>query len=213
MDRAEIEAAIQAAFIQCEIALCPLTDRQKQILLQIATEAVVSNLTRVVATTDQDGLEENPLDQLPTQQRQALLDFIQAQKQEDIPWKVKLLNDWLNNRDSGSVQFIRDNYGPQWLNRVQKIHVIQYLEEETARSGLKLKVGDRLEVCNALWEWVQDEGPCRREWYPCKVVGVSEVADGEASCTNCTIRFDSGAEFEIQGIYQWNRYYWRFPSD
>ena len=211
MERDEIEAAIQAAFIQCEIALCPLTDRQKQILLQAVAEAVVFN-AQAVRTNPQNGVEENPLDELTPEQRRELLKFVQTQEQEDRPWKIKLLNDWLNNQDSGSVQFIRDNYGPQWLNRVQKIHLLEYLEEETAPSSFKLKVGDRLEVCNGLWEWVQDDGPCRREWFPCTVISLAEVAGGENSYTNCTIRFDSGAEFEIQGIYQWNRYYWRFPN-
>ena len=207
MDQGEIKAALEAAFIECEIALCPLTDRQKQILLQMLVETIGADLARTSVES-----AENPLDELNPQQRQALLEYIQTQEQQNIPWKAKLLNDWLDNSNSGSVQFIRDNYGPQWLNQVQKVHLAKYWEQ-FPDNKLALKVGDRLEVCNGLWEWVQDDGPCKREWYPCRVVGITEVADDEASYTNCTVRFENGVEFEIQGIYQWNHYYWRFPQE
>ena len=206
MDQGEIKAALEAAFIGCEIALCPLTDRQKQILLQMLIETSGADLAQTSVES-----AENPLDQLNPQQRQALLEYIQTQEQQNIPWKAKLLNDWLDNRNSGSVQFIRDNYGPQWLNQVQKVHLAKYWEQSPDHQ-LALKVGDRIEVCNGLWEWVQDDGPCKREWYPCLVVSITEVANEEASYTNCTVRFENGVEFEIQGMYQWNHYYWRFPQ-
>ena len=205
MDQGKIKSALEAAFIQCEIALCPLTDRQKQILLQMLIEISGANLAQTPSES-----AENPLDELNPQQRQALLEYIQTQEQQNISWKAKLLNDWLDDRNSGSVQFIRDSYGLQWLSQVQKVHLAEYWEHP---DKLALKVGDRIEVCNGLWEWVQDDGPCKREWYPCLVVGVAEVTGDEASYTSCTVRFENGAEFEIQGIYQWNHSYWRFPQE
>jgi hypothetical protein len=51
------------------------------------------------------------------EQRQDLLEFVKEQEKQEYPWKIKLLNDWLHDRNSGTVQFIRDSYGPQWLNR------------------------------------------------------------------------------------------------
>ncbi len=211
MTQAEIEAFLQLAFIQCEAASCPLTEQQKEILLQVATEVVARESLVSSANNEQDSESTNPLDELTPEQRQALLQFVKEQEMQDRPWKIKLLNDWLHNRNSGTMQFIRDQYGPQWLNRVKPRHLEQYLEAETSSESLKLKVGDRIEVSNGLWEWVQDDGPCSREWFPCTVVRISQQSDRERSYYNCIIRFDNGSEYEIQGIYQWNRYYWRWP--
>lgn len=208
----EIEAALKVAFTECEAALSPLTDQQKQILLQVVAES----LTRELPLASQNGDEErntgNPLDELTPQQRQDLLQFVKEQEKQEYPWKIKLLNDWLHERNSGTVQFIRDSYGPQWLNRVKPVHLAQYFEAETALEGLKLKIGDRIEVSNGLWEWVQEDGPCSREWFPCTVVKISQSTDSNNSYYSCVIRFDNGSEYEIQGIYQWNRYNWRWPS-
>jgi hypothetical protein len=228
MNRAEIESALQAAFIRCEREFTPLSEVQKQILLQIVVEELSNGhpqapelnsgvgMTRYsvdsAATSDQNAQENNPLDELTSQERQALLAFVSEQEQKSHPWKIKLLNDWLLNRNSGSVQFLRDRYGPQWLNRVKPVHLAQYLEQQTNEENLTLKVGDRIEVSNGLWEWVQDDGPCPREWFPCTVIGTSEDADRDCRYHNCVIRFDNGAEFEIQGIYQWNRYNWRWSG-
>ncbi len=212
MTQAEIEAVLQLAFIQCEAVSCPLTDQQKQILLQVVTESLTRESLLSSANGDQDSETVNPLDQLTPQQRYALLQFVKEQEKQDRPWKIKLLNDWLHDRDSGEVQFIRDNYGPQWLNRVKPVHLVQYFEAETSSDGLKLKVGDRIEVSNGLWEWVQEDGPCSRQWFPCTVVGLSQVSDSDGLYYNCVIRFDNGTEYEIQGIYQWNRYNWRWAS-
>jgi hypothetical protein len=212
MTPTEIEAVLQVAFLQCEAVLCPLTDRQKQILLQMVTESVTRELLLSSASSDRDGDTVNPLDELTPEERQALLQFIKEQEERDRPWKIKLLNDWLHDRDSGAVQFIRDRYGPQWLNRIKPMHLAQYLEAETSLDELKLKVGDRIEISNALWEWVQEDGPCSREWFPCTVVGVYEASDSDCDYTNCLIRFENGTEYEMQGVYQWNRYNWRWPS-
>lgn len=198
MNQAEIEAALKAAFIQCEQAFSPLTDRQKEILLKIVIE-------QLIAPSNTD---DNPLDELTSEQRQKLLAFIKDREQENLDWKIILLNDWLNNQDSGAVQFIRNEYGFGWLNRVQTIHLAKYQQY----SDEILKVGDRIEVANLLWEWVQLEDPSSCEWFPCSVINLSEVSDRESNYTNCIVRFENGLEFEIQGIYEWNRQNWRFPN-
>lgn len=202
MTNDEIEAVLQVAFRECEAALCPLSDQQKALLLQVFSTGELSLMAA----------NNNPLDELTVQQRQDLLQFVKEQEKQDCPWKIKLLNDWLHDLDSGTVQFIRDSYGPQWLNRVKPVHLAQYFEAQTALEGLKLKVGDRIEVSNGLWEWVQEEGPCRREWFLCTVVKISQSTDSNNSYYSCVIRFDNGSEYEIQGIYQWNRYNWRWVS-
>ncbi len=212
MTPADIKAVLQAAFLECEAVLSPLTDQQKQILLQVVAESVTRESLSSSANSDPDSEIGNPLDELTPEQRQALLQFVKEQEKLDRPWKIKLLNDWLHNRNSGSVQFIRDRYGPQWLNRIKPIHLAQYFEAEASADGLKLKVGDRIEVSNGLWEWVQENGPCSREWFPCTVVGLSQWSDSDCSYDNCVIRFDNGTEYEIQGVYQWNRYNWRWPG-
>jgi hypothetical protein len=212
MTPAEIDAVLQAAFIQCQAALCPLTDQQKQILLQVAIESVTRDSLLSSVDSNPDGESGNPLDELTPEQRKALLEFVKEQEKQDRPWKIKLLNDWLHDRDSGTVQFVREQYGPQWLNRVKPGHLEQYFKAETSSDGLKLKVGDRIEVSNGLWEWVQEDGPCSREWFACTVVRISQRLDSEGSYYNCIIRFDNGTEYEIQGMYQWNRYNWRWIS-
>lgn len=209
MTPAEFEAALQAAFNRCVAASCPLTERQKQILLQVVEELMRKQLElpdTIAAGSD----TANPLDELTADQRQLFLQFVKQQEQQNSPWKIKLLNDWLQDRDSGTVQFIRDRYGPQWLNRLDPVHFAKYAELE-GEEALKLKVGDRIEVSNGLWEWVQETGPCSREWFLCTVIWVDQDG-GDNAFTNCIIRFINGAEYEIQGMYEWNRYNWRWPQ-
>lgn len=207
MTKAEIEATLQAAFARCDAANSPLTETQKQLLLQVAEELI--RLQQGLPATH-NGKEDssNPLDELTAEEREALLEFVKEQGRENQAWKIKFLNDWLNSRDSGAVQFIRDRYGLQWLNRVMPVHLAEYYDR-TADGILKLKVGDRIEVCNRLWEWVQENGPCQREWFPCTVIQINEM--DESDYTSCIIRFDNGREYEIQGIYDWNQYNWRWP--
>lgn len=207
MTPAEIKAALQAALNRCETANCPLTNKQKQILLQVVEDLMPSQLL----DNGTQANNANPLDELTAAQRQSFLQFVQEQEQQDRSWKIQLMNDWLQERNSGQVQFIRDRYGLQWLNRIKPIHLAQYAE--IYGEALKLKVGDHLEVSNGLWEWVQETGPCSREWFSCTVVSVSEIGEGNCASTNCVIRFDNGAEYEIQGMYQWNRYNWRWSQD
>lgn len=211
MTPAEIEAALQAAFNSCDSASCPLTDRQKLILLQVVAELtrLSQGLPDTIAAVSDTA---NPLDDLRSDERQSFLQFVKEQEQQNRPWKIQLLNDWLNDRDSGAVQFIRDRYGPQWLNRIEPVHFTKYAAID-AEEALKLKVGDRIEVSNGLWEWVQETGPCSREWFLCTVIQVDETRDANGAATTCIIRFSSGAEYEIQGIYAWNRYNWRWPSN
>jgi len=198
MNQAEIEAALKAAFIQCEQAFSPLTDRQKEILLKVVIEQFIASFNT----------EDNPLDELTSEQRHKLFAFIKDREQENLDWKISLLNDWLNNQDSGAVQFIRNEYGFGWLNRVEAIHLAKYQQY----TDEILKVGDRIEVANLLWEWVQLEDPSSCEWFSCLVINLSKVSDRESSYTNCIVRFDNGLELEIQGIYEWNRQNWRFPD-
>lgn len=210
MTPAEFEAALQAAFNRCVAASCPLTQRQKQILLQVVEELMRKQLElpdSIAAGSD----TANPLDELTADQRQIFLQFVKEQEQQNRPWKIKLLNDWLQERYSGPVQFIRDRYGPQWLNRLDPVHFAKYAELE-GEEALKLKVGDRIEVSNGLWEWVQETGPCSREWFLCTVIRVDQDG-GDNAFTNCIIRFSNGAEYEIQGMYEWNRYNWRWPQE
>ncbi|MBH8561571.1 hypothetical protein I8748_05155 [Nostoc sp. CENA67] len=199
----EIEAALQAAFNSCDAASCPLTETQKQILLQLFDQFQGNSRYRMSDVP-------NPLDELTPEELEIFLQFVKTEEQQNRTWKVQLLNDWLHNNDSKEVQFIRDRYGLQWLNRVESYHFDKYSYLEDA---LKLRVGDRIEVSNALWEWVQEDGPCKREWFPCMVLEVNEISDGDDSSTNCLIRFYNGAEYEIQGVYEWNRYNWRWPNN
>jgi hypothetical protein len=197
MNPAEIETALRAAFIQCEQSFYPLSDRQKEILLKVVIEQLIK---------PQDG-ENNPLDDLTSEQRQLLFQFIREQERQDSDWKIALLNDWLNNQNSGSVQF--KEYGFIWLSRIEPIHLEAYQQQ----GDRDLNLDDRIEVCNALWEWIQQEDPSSYEWFPCKVMGISQVVGDELSYTSCIVRFGNGLELEIQGIYEWNRQNWRFPEN
>lgn len=193
MTSADLEAAFNAAFSRCDKSSCPLSEEQKQIMLQVAQELIGQTLS------NNSNLQlNNPLDELSPEQRQSFWQYIKTQEQQNRSWKVQLLNDWLQERDSGEIQFIRELYGFAWLNRIKPVHIAKYAQEV-----LKLKIGDRIEVSNGLWEWVQETGPCSREWFPCTVIAIDES-------DNCLIRFSNGAEYQIQGIYNWNRYNWRW---
>ncbi|MGB3208584.1 MAG: hypothetical protein WBB28_26655 [Crinalium sp.] len=217
MTPAEIEAALQIAFSQCDELFCSLTEMQKEILLQVLLEELTGKpVSNLPSSDDTDSI--NPLEQLTVEEREAFLEFVKKQQRLKRAWKIQLLNDWLHNIDSGAVQFIRDRYGMQWLNQINQSHIAAYIKEN--ERGARLKVGDRIELSNRLWEWVQENNPDSQEWFPCRVVGISETHisesdaswDGMRSYTNCLIRFDSGVEYEIQGIYEWNRYNWRWVA-
>ncbi|RUT12502.1 hypothetical protein DSM107010_23030 [Chroococcidiopsis cubana SAG 39.79] len=208
MTPGEIEAALQAAIARCDAMNYPLNPQQQQILRQVVLESLCKE--GLINSNRQEWQEINPLDELTLEQRQSFLQFVREKERQERPWKVQLMNDWLQERDSGSVQFIRDRFGLSWLNRIEPSHFEKYVEIDD-EPPMKLKVGDRIEVSNALWEWVQDEGPCSRQWFVCTVLQVNEVRNGEDIITSCIIRLiNTGMEYEIQGIYQWNRYYWRW---
>lgn len=209
IDKAKLEALLHQAFAECESAFCPLNTQQKQILLS----SLINQLTNQLGerdTPNPDAEINNPLNELTSEQLQTLLDFVQEQEQKGIFWKTALLNDWVNQHDSGSVKFIREEYGFWWLNSVQPIHLAECLESQGRENELRLKVGDRIEVANFLWEWVRQEERDNPEWFPCTVTNLSEVVEGDYNYTTCRVCFDQGAEFEIQGIYEWNFYNWRF---
>jgi hypothetical protein len=208
MSDADLQALLQTAFSQCEAADCALNEQQKQILLAAAVDALKRFQAKTATATEQ----VNPLDELAEQDRRSLLKFIRQQEQQDQSWKVKLLNDWLQGKDSGSVQFIRDRYGVQWLDSIQPIHLAKYSDLENTENQT-LKLGDRIEISNALWEWVQEDGPCSREWFPCRVVGLPGAESDDHTRINCIVRFDTGAEYEIQGVYDWNRPNWRWVKE
>ncbi|XGV98948.1 MAG: hypothetical protein ACAF41_08390 [Leptolyngbya sp. BL-A-14] len=233
MTPSEIEAALNAAFSLCEAALQPLSDRQKQILLQAIKAAVQFEMDTKQQEGDRGLLADNcspertlgnPLEELTVEERQAFLSFVTLQERQNQQWKATLLNDWLNGSSSGAVQFIRERYGIQWVEQITPAHLARYIRLENDEHR-PLQVGDRIEVTNGLWEWVQEAGPCSREWFPCTVVSILQTATAdegdltqretttEASAKNeisCIIRFEDGTEYEIQGMYDWNRPNWRW---
>lgn len=230
MSQFELDAALKAVFEQCDTAACPLSDQQKHILRQVLQELVQDKFIAVdragsagaapdLPCGNEEFAEANPLDQLLPEERQRLLEFIRQQDKQNQPWKITLLNDWLQGKDSGSVQFLRERYGIQWLDQIKPVHLACY-DGLGPGEVLKLKVGDRIEVTNGLWEWVQEEGPCSREWFPCTVLSISEPDKNATNSahqgerlTRCVVRFDTGAEYEIQGIYDWNRPNWRWLQE
>ncbi|MGB3616353.1 MAG: hypothetical protein WBA10_21355 [Elainellaceae cyanobacterium] len=203
MSQSEINAALQAAFRQCRRMGYGLTEAQQQLLCQVV-------FRQLGLAGDAKACRDNPLDELTPEERRQLIQYVLQSKRQPLSWKILLLNDWLNGSTSGDVQFIRDRYGLQWLDRVEPEHLAVYLDD----SESPLSVGDRIEVSNGLWEWVQEQGPCQREWVACQVVSLSGGGDGSeapVSDRDCSavVRFANGMEYEIQGLYDWNRYQWR----
>ncbi len=230
MELPELEAALLAAFEECESFSCPLNQQQQEILRRVLWSILVAHLeTGVMSPSPNFSTSpDNPLDQLSSEERLSLLSFIREQEARRLPWKITLLNDWLQGRASGSVQFIRDRFGIQWLEQIYPHHLAAYNDLE-AGEVMQLKVGDRIEISNALWEWVQKDGPCSPEWFRCIVIQVNQgvphtaeamsqssdsaSADLSVRHTCCTVRFDNGAEYEIQGMYDWNRANWRWLQE
>lgn len=206
-----IEQALTAAIAACEADGVPFSPMQLATLRRSLVEAQ-PDATALPASIDGAA---NPLAELTPEQRQALLQALQQHSLDVETWKTQLLNDWLYGSSSGQWQFIRDEYGLPWLQRLTAAHVAAFLDDPDR----PLQVGDRIEVSNGLWEWVQDDGPCAREWVSCVVVAVREITndglntpDSYRQSTTCIVRFAGGREFEIQGIYEWNQYQWRRPD-
>lgn len=205
MNKAEIEAALHAAFQTCAEAGVPLLESQQKLLLRVA-EVLTGELAQE-NNRDASPASSNPLDDLTPEQQQVLLEYINQFEQTDS-WKAQLLDDWLQGRSSGPVQFIRDRFGPQWLEQIQPFHLAAYADQK----ALRVKMGDRIEVSNSLWEWVPDAAQEHRDWFPCTVIRVFEGSDTERSYYNCTVRLDNGLEYDIYGMYDWNRSNWRWPQ-
>lgn len=231
-----IEHLLTAAIAQGQALGVPFSDSQVTILrrlllenqAQLAANLAIelsqptsaigtdtANLTNAGAQTRTSD-RPNPLAELTPAQRQELLDFWQAENSDIEAWKARLMNDWLYGTSSGQWQFIRENYGLTWLQRLTAADVAVYQDEPDR----PLQIGDRIEVSNGLWEWVQDNGPCTREWVPCVIVALREIQQDDLSTpasyresTTCVVRFAGGREFEIQGFYEWNQYQWRRSGD
>lgn len=61
----------------------------------------------------------NPLDELDSDQRFALLDF---KAKQGAAWRSKLLLGWERASFAGPLQRIRNDLGPEWLATVKKTH-------------------------------------------------------------------------------------------
>jgi hypothetical protein len=196
-----LELALEAAFRQCGTAGMALNDVQRQILQQV-TQTV---LLKALSNPDIADLDENPLEALTEDQRQILLSFVSECDRTTQDWKTVLFNDWLQGRESGQVQFLRDRYGFDWINRVQRQDIAAY-EEGDAQ---ELRVGDRLEVSSRLWEWIPEDLGEEPEWLPCTVVHLTQPDDLEVPTLSGTVQFENGVELEIQGLNDWNKSNWR----
>jgi hypothetical protein len=195
-----LEQALEAAFRQCGTAGMALNDVQRQILQQV-TQTV---LLKALSNPDAIDSEENPLEALTADQREILLSFIEQCDRTAQDWKTVLFNDWLQGQDSGKVQFLRDRYGLDWINRVQPQDIAAYIETDEP----ELRIGDRLEVSSRLWEWIPENLGEEPEWLPCTLVQLTQPKDPETTL-NGTVQFENGVELEIQGLNDWNKINWR----
>ncbi len=197
-----LQASLEAGFKHCDSLGQSLSETQRQVLRQVVTSRLQVGLRQPTAPEP----ISNPLEALTPEQRQSLFDYIAACDATGENWKTQLLNDWLYNRDSGAVQFIRDRFGADWLQQVQAQHLALYIDTPSAQ----LQVGDRIELANRLWEWVPSEG-AELEWYPGTVIRLFEITAAGNPLLSGTIRMDNGWEFDLHGLYDWNRPNWRWP--
>jgi hypothetical protein len=199
-----LEQALEAAFRQCATAGMALNDVQRQILQQVTQTVLIKALTN----PDAVDLDENPLDALTEDQRQTLLDFVAECDHSDQDWKTLLFNDWLQGQDSGPVQFLRDRYGFDWINRVQRQNIKAYGEAEEQ----VLKIGDRLEVSSRLWEWIPEDLGEEPEWIICTLIDLIQPDSTEATPITGIVQFENDLVLEIEGLNDWNRGNWRRVS-
>ncbi|WP_404787388.1 hypothetical protein [Altericista sp. CCNU0014] len=194
--------ALEAAFRQCGSAGLALNDVQRQILQQV-TQTV---LLKALSDPDAVDLDENPLDALTEDQLQTLLGYVAECDRDGRDWKTTLFNDWLQGRDSGQVQFLRDRYGFDWIDRVRPRDIAAYTDSVAA----ELQIGDRLEVSSRLWEWIPEDLGEEPEWIVCTLVNLTPSPDEtDPTHINGTVQFENGLELEIQGLYDWNKSNWR----
>jgi hypothetical protein len=196
--------ALETAFRQCGTAGMALNDVQRQILQQV-TQTV---LIKALLNPDAVDPDENPLDALTEDQCQALLDFIAECDRTTQDWKTILFNDWLQGKDSGPVQFLRDRYGFDWIDRVKRQNIDAYAEAEEQ----ELKVGDRLEVSSRLWEWIPEDLGEEPEWIVCTLINLTQPDRGEATTITGTVQFENDLVLEIEGLHDWNKGNWRRVS-
>jgi hypothetical protein len=196
-----LQQVLQAAFRQCEAANVPLTEMQRQIVQQVSQTLLLKAVAAPEAMNS-----DNPLDALTTMQREALLAYIQECEYNAQDWKLTLLNDWLQGRSSGPVQFLRDFYGFDWMNQIQPHHLDAYQE----RPESSLQVGDRIEVSSRLWEWLPEASDEEPEWIPCLVTSLTEVTEADVAYLNGVVEFENGLALEISGLNDWNQSNWRW---
>jgi hypothetical protein len=199
-----LEQALEAAFRQCATAGMALNDVQRQILQQVTQTVLIKALT----SSDAVDPAENPLDVLTEDQCQTLLDFVTECDRSAQDWKTILFNDWLQGRDSGPVQFLRDRYGFDWINRVRRQDITAYAEAEE----LELKIGDRLEVSSRLWEWIPEDLGEEPAWIVCTLINLTQPDSSEATSVTGTVQFENDLVLEIEGLNDWNKGNWRRVS-
>jgi hypothetical protein len=196
-----LEQALEAAFRQCATTGMALNDVQRQILQQVTQTVLIKALTNPDAVDPDD----NPLDTLTEDQRQTLLDFVAECDRNAQDWKTILFNDWLQGRDSGPVQFLRDRYGFDWINRVQRQDIDAYAEAKEQA----LKIGDRIEVSSRLWEWIPEDLGEEPEWIVCTLIDLTQPDSTGATPISGTVQFGNDLVLEIEGLNDWNKGNWR----
>jgi hypothetical protein len=199
-----LEQALEAAFRQCATAGMALNDVQRQILQQVTQTVLIKALT----TPDEIDPDENPLKTLTEDQRQTLLDFVTECDRNAQDWKTTLFNDWLQGRDSGSVQFLRDRYGFDWIDRVRRQDITTYAETEEQ----ELKIGDRLEVSSRLWEWIPEDLGEEPEWIVCTLINLTYPDSIVTTPISGIVQFENDLVLEIEGLNDWNKGNWRRVS-
>ncbi len=203
--KAALGQALRSAFRQCQVMGLPLTEVQQQVIQQVTQTLLLASQSDPSLMTEP---EINPLAELTADQRQLLLDYVEQCDRLNQDWKATLLNDWLQGRASGSVQFLRDRFGITWVNQIQPKHLATYSDNPAAQ----IQVGDRIELSSRLWEWIPDEADQNPEWAIATVISVSQTQDGEAMQLNCIVRFETGLELELSGLNDWNQHNWRWPN-
>ncbi len=204
--KVQVQNALQAAFRQCETVGSPLNDVQKQVIQQV-TQTLL--LKAIVDPTQSLEPSANPLADLLPDQRQAFLDYVTECTLKDQDWKTALFNDWVEGRHSGTVQFLRDRYGLDWVNQIQPQHLVTYVATPLSA----LNVGDRIEVSSRLWEWIPEQTNEEPEWVVCTLIELYETQDTEISHLDGTVQFANGMELAITGLNEWNQNNWRWPQE
>jgi hypothetical protein len=200
-----VQNALNAAFRECEAVGAPLNDVQRQIIQQVSQTL----LLKAIADPNQS-LESppNPLADLPPEQRQALLDYVVDCNLNTQDWKTTLFNDWIEGRNSGAVQFLRDRYGLDWVAQIQPQHLKTYLHAPLT----PLNLGDLIEVSSLLWEWIPAQTNEEPEWVICTLIHLQEAEETEIPHLEGTVRFENGMELNITGLNEWNQNNWRWPK-